>query len=109
MSIKQIVTGRRHPDMTSLLSLNQGKPVSTSEVAEMKRRRSDGQSINYIAMAMCRSWTSVNRYVHGLSWIETRNPTRSPEDHLAHFRLISRRRVQLMKLHKVFSECVDFL
>jgi hypothetical protein len=82
-------------------SLNQGKPVTTVEVAEMRRRHADGQSMNHIANAMGRSWTSVNRYVRGLSWVETRDPRRSPQEHLEYSRTRQRQRDHRRRLHEV--------
>jgi hypothetical protein len=72
-------------------SLNQGRPVTAPEAKEMRRRLAAGQSVNHIANAMGRSWTSVNRYARGLSWIETRNPRRSAEDHRRDCRLARQR------------------
>jgi hypothetical protein len=58
----------------------------------MRRRHLAGQSVNHIATAMGRSWDSVNRYIHGLTWIQTRNPRHPPEEHLRYFRERTRRR-----------------
>jgi hypothetical protein len=90
-------------------SLNQGKPVTMVEAAEMRRRHAAGQSINHIANAMGRSWTSVNRYAKGLSWIETRNPRQSPEEHREYYRRKRREREFRRRLHEALSAAQDFL
>jgi hypothetical protein len=95
--------------MMSALSLNQGQPITARETAEMRQRHAAGQSVNYIATAMGRSWTSVHRYVHGLSWIETRDPRRSPEEHRRYFRIKQRQREHLRRIHDAFSACREFL
>jgi hypothetical protein len=84
-------------------------PVTTTEAAEMRRRHAEGQSVNYIATAMGRSWTSVNRYVRGLSWAETRDPRRSPQKHLEYFRDRRRQRQHLRRLHEVLSAAQEYL
>jgi hypothetical protein len=90
-------------------SLNHGKPVTAREAAEMRRRHVEGQSVNYIANAMGRSWTSVNRYARGLGWVETRDPRRPPSAHREYFRLKRRHRERLRRLHEVLSAAQDFL
>jgi hypothetical protein len=90
-------------------SLNHGKPITTLEAAEMGRRFAAGQTINHIANAMGRSWTSANRYARGLSWLETRNPRRSPQEHLEYFRQRQRNYRRRLRLHEQLSACREFL
>jgi hypothetical protein len=88
-------------------SLNHGKPVTMPEMVEMQRRFATGQSVNYIANAMGRSWTSVNR--RGLTWVETRNPKHSPEHHLATARFAQQRLVRARRQRKEVDECLYFI
>jgi hypothetical protein len=90
-------------------SLNRGQPVTAIEAAEMRRRHAERQSINYIANAMGRSWTSVNRYAKGLSWVETRDPRRPPEAHREYFRRRQRHRQHLRRLHEALSAAQEYL
>jgi response regulator of citrate/malate metabolism len=90
-------------------SIYRGEPVTAREVAEMRRRHAAGQSINYIANAMGRSWTSVNRYARGLSWVETRDPRRSRDEHLEYFRVGRRRHRHLRRLHEALSAAQEFV
>jgi hypothetical protein len=83
--------------------------VTAREAAEMRRRHDEGQTVNYIADAMGRSWTSVNRYVHRLSWVETRTPRRSPEQHLEYFRVMRAHREHLRRLHEAIAACQEYL
>jgi hypothetical protein len=92
-------------------SLNQGRPVTAAEAKEMRQRFAAGQSVHYIANAMGRSWTSVNRYARGLSWLETRNPRRSAEEHLRYARLARQRHEcerNLRALEEALLLCPDF-
>ena len=83
--------------------------MSSLEVVEMRQRFAEGQSRNYIANAMGRSWTSVNRYVYDLSWVETRNPRRSPEEHLNYSRILQRVATRRQRARKETDECLYFL
>jgi hypothetical protein len=87
------------------LSLYIGKPITGPEACEMRKRYLAGQSINYIATAMGRSWTSANRYARGLSWIETRNPRISHEEHLRAAQISQRER----RKREGVDECMYFL
>jgi len=90
-------------------SLNQGKPITAREAAEIRRRFRAGQSRNYIADAIGRSWTSVNRYARGLRWIDTRNPRYSHEEHLRYFRLTRQRQERKRKQQEEMNRCMYFL
>jgi IS30 family transposase len=91
--------------VTGATSLYRGKPITTSEADEIRQRFAARQSIRYIAMAMGRSWSTVNRYAKGLTWVGRD----SPEEYRRYFRLVRRRFRRRLKQRSEIDECMYFL